>query len=179
MADTAMFRFVPVTPDDRAMLREWLSTPDAQAWWGDPEEEIRLIFEGEASGESRGYIAHHQAHGPFAYIQCWECARVPADLAVHEPWVRNQSAGTMGVDITIGRPDLLGKGLGSGAVRAFCAMLFAEGVPRLVIDPDASNLRAVRAYHRAGFAPFDQFTDTDGSITLLMEMFPPEGQSLP
>lgn len=173
-----MVRFVPVTDGDTALLQQWLATPDAQRWWGDPDEEIRLIFEGEASGESRGFIAHHETHGPFAYIQCWPCDKVPPHLADEEPWVRDQTPGTLGVDITIGQPDLLNKGLGSDAVRAFCAMLFAQGAPRLIIDPDASNLRAVRAYEKAGFARFDQYTNTDGSITLLMEMHPPEGHTV-
>jgi len=173
-----MVRFVPVTAEDTALLRAWLSTRDARAWWGDPDEELRLIFEGEASGESQGFIAHHETHGPYAYIQCWPCEKVPPRFVAQEPWIGNQAPGTLGVDIIIGRPDLLGKGLGSEAVRAFCAMLFAQGVPRLIIDPDASNLRAVRAYEKAGFVRFDQFTNPDGSITLLMDMYPPEGQTI-
>lgn len=170
------FRFEPVTENDKPMLRDWLSTPDAQAWWGDPDHEIALIYDGEKTGESRGYIVH-SGNGPFAYIQSWPCAAQPDAAIADEPWVRDQAPGTLGVDITIGRPDLLGKGLGSQTVRAFCQMLFDEGAPRLIIDPDASNLRAVRAYEKAGFSPFDTFTNPDGSVTQLMEMFPPEGHN--
>lgn len=169
------FRFAPVTPDDRSMLFEWLSTADARKWWGEPDEEIDLIYDGEETGESSGFIIHGDDHGPFAYIQSWPCGAQPADAIVEEPWVAEQGPGTLGIDITIGKPNMLGKGLGSLAVAAFCAKLFAEGAPRLIIDPDAANLRAVRAYEKAGFVRFDHFTNPDGSITLLMEMFPPEG----
>lgn len=169
-----MFRFVPVTPADMPLLRRWLSTADAQAWWGEPGEEIRLIFEGEASGESSGHIVHG-SQGPFAHVQSWPCGGQPDEAILEEPWVADQSPETLGVDITIGEPDLLGKGLGSAAVAAFCAKLFAKRARRLVIDPDASNLRAVRACEKAGYCLFDQFINPDGSITLLMEMFPPEG----
>ena len=171
------FTFEPVTPAHRAMLKGWLSTPEAQRWWGDPDTEIDLIYAGEATGESRGFIAHHRQIGPFAYIQCWDCAMVPPHLLTEEPWVADQAPGTWGVDITIGDPTLLGKGWGSQAVRAFCDRLFAEGVPRLIIDPDATNLRAVRAYEKAGFTRFDQSTAPDGSVTLLMERFPPKDPS--
>lgn len=166
------FRFVPVTPADRPLLFEWLSTAQSQKWWGDPDEEIRLIYEGEASGESSGYIVHDVDQGPFAYIQSWPCDGQPADAIVDEPWVADQAAGTLGIDITIGKPNMLGKGLGSRAVAAFCAKLFAEGAPRLVIDPDAANLRAVRAYEKAGFIRYDAHVREDGT-TLLMELFPP------
>lgn len=171
-----MFRFVSVTPDDRPMLLEWLSMPDAQTWWGEPEEEIRLIYEGEETGESRGFLVHHQQHGAFAYIQSWPCDAQPAAAITDEPWVGEQPPGTLGIDITIGKPNMLGKGLGSQAVRAFCEKLFAEGAPRLIIDPDAANLRAVRAYEKAGFVRFDKHVRDDGT-TLLMEMFPPKGIS--
>jgi aminoglycoside 6'-N-acetyltransferase len=166
------FGFVPVTLADMPLLLDWLSAPASQRWWGDPGEEIRLIYEGEASGESRGFIVHDDQLGPFAYIQSWPCDAQPAEAIVDEPWVAKQSAGTLGVDITIGRPDLLGKGLGSEVVRQFCQKLFAEGAPRLIIDPDAANLRAVRAYEKAGFVRFDTHVRDDGT-TLLMEMFPP------
>lgn len=173
------FRFAPVTPDDRATLLEWLSTADSRKWWGDPDEEIALIYEGEKTGESSGFIIHGGIHGddqgPFAYIQSWPCDAQPAEAIVDEPWVAKQAPGTLGIDITIGKPNMLGKGLGSRAVAAFCERLFAQGAPRLIIDPDAANLRAVRAYEKAGFVRFDNFTNPDGSITLLMEMFPPEG----
>lgn len=170
------FRFAPVTPDDKSILRKWLSTPSSREWWGDPDHEISLIFDGEKTGESSGYIVHGD-DGPFAYIQSWPSDKQPADAIKREPWVAEQPVGTLGVDITIGRPDLLGKGLGTEVVRQFCQKLFAEGAPRLIIDPDASNQRAVRAYEKAGFSRFDQFTNPDGSITLLMEMVPPEGQT--
>lgn len=156
------------------MLTNWLSIDSSQEWWGNPAEELRLIFEGERTGESRGFIAHHSDHGPFAYIQCWDPSRVPDHLVDEEPWVRDQAAGTLGVDITIGVPTLLGKGLGSQTVRAFGDLLFAEGTPRLIIDPDARNTRAVRAYEKAGFTRFNSHTNADGSITLLMERLPPK-----
>ncbi|MFK7791042.1 MAG: GNAT family N-acetyltransferase [Devosiaceae bacterium] len=171
------FQFHPVTAADEPLLRQWLSTPSSQEWWGEPECEIKLIYDGQETGESDGYIAHGP-DGPFAYIQSWPCEAQPDEATIAEPWIRDQAPGTLGVDITIGRPDLLGKGLGSAAVQAFCTMLFEQGANRIIIDPDAKNTRAIRAYEKAGFFRFDTFTNENGSTTLLMEKFPPKGHGL-
>lgn len=168
-----MFRFVPIKKDDAPLLRRWLGMPHAQEWWGDPDEEIKLIYDGERTGESKGFMAHRGGK-PFAYIQCWPCDAQPDKAIVDAPWIRDQTPGTWGVDITIGEPTLLGNGLGSMTVAAFADKLFAEGIPRLIIDPDQDNKRAVRAYEKAGFTAFDTHTHNDGSVTLLMERFPPK-----
>ena len=45
-------------------------------------------------------------------------------------------------------------------MRQFVDMLFEEGVPRVVIDPDPANARAIRAYEKAGFRAFDTRTSS-------------------
>jgi aminoglycoside 6'-N-acetyltransferase len=72
-----------------------------------------------------------------------------------------------GIDISIGEASNLGKGYGPLIVKHFAAKLFAEGATRLVIDPDKTNTRAVNAYLKAGFAPYDEY---EGD--LLMELLP-------
>lgn len=86
-----------------------------------------------------------------------------------EPWARDLSAETPGVDIFVGPPEMTGKGVAALALRAFAARLFEEGAARIVIDPDAGNCRAVRAYAKAGFVPFGEWIATSGR-TLLMEL---------
>jgi aminoglycoside 6'-N-acetyltransferase len=58
---------------------------------------------------------------------------------------------TVGVDLSIGDEASLSKGYGSLALRAFVRMLREQGHDTIIIDPDPRNLRAVRAYERAGF----------------------------
>ena len=43
----------------------------------------------------------------------------------------------------------------------------ASGAPRIVTDPDPANLRAIRAYERAGFTR-DRMVDTPDGPALLM-----------
>ena len=46
---------------------------------------------------------------------------------------------------------MIGHGHGSAFIRAFIERLLATGTPRVVIDPDPANARAIRAYEKAGF----------------------------
>ena len=74
---------------------------------------------------------------------------------------------TCGIDQFIGEADMLGLGHGSGFVRAFADQLLAAGTPRVVTDPDPANVRAIRAYEKAGFRR-DRLVDTPDGPALLM-----------
>jgi aminoglycoside 6'-N-acetyltransferase len=140
------------------MLLRWLSSPHARRWWGDPHEELQLIY-AVADGEHEPYIACING-APIAYVQAWWPSQHP-DL----PWQHSMDRTTRGIDITIGDADNLGKGMGPLIIKYFAAKLFCEGAQRLIIDPDAANERAVAAYLKAGFTPYDTFKGD-----LLMEL---------
>ena len=62
---------------------------------------------------------------------------------------------------------MLGRGHGSAFIRAFAERLLANGTPRIVIDPDPANARAIRAYEKAGFER-DRIVETPDGPALLM-----------
>jgi aminoglycoside 6'-N-acetyltransferase len=155
-----LISFVPVTEEHRDLLKAWLAQPHWRKWWGDPEEELAMIYAVE-DGEHLPFIACVNDE-PIAYIQCWWPAQHPDVL-----WVRDMVMTERGIDISIGDAAHLGKGFGTLIVKHFVAKLFAEGATRLVIDPDKSNERAIAAYMKAGFTPYAEF---EGD--LLMELLP-------
>lgn len=161
--DRAGVSFERVAESHLPMLLAWLSEPHVRQWWGDPDVELRLIRDGCESGEVDGFI-FRIADVPAGYIQSW----IPSQYD-EEPWARDLPADTPGVDIFVGPPEMLGKGIAPRALRAFAARLFDEGAARIVIDPDAGNRRAVTAYTKAGFVPFGEWMDESGR-TLLMEL---------
>lgn len=56
-----------------------------------------------------------------------------------------------GIDIVL-HPDVHGRGLGPEAIRLLARHLFEDrGHHRIVIDPNAANERAIRAYETVGF----------------------------
>ena len=87
---------------------------------------------------------------PIAYLQSYD-----PHLEDDHPYA-DQPFGTLGIDLSIGRPELVGIGHGSAIVRQFVDELFEEGAPRVIIDPDPANARAIRAYEKAGFRPIDR-----------------------
>lgn len=168
--------FRRVCPEDYPRLAVWLEQEHVRTWWGEPEEELALI-RASAEGEdgTQGYIALVDGT-PVGYIQSWR----PADYVVPEwlneaPWLADVPPDTLGVDIFIGETAKAGRGLGPLVLQAFARRLFAEGAPRLIIDPDLDNRRAVRAYEKAGFRAYGRHAGEDGT-TLLMEMAAPASE---
>ncbi|MEN0088174.1 MAG: GNAT family N-acetyltransferase [Pseudomonadota bacterium] len=165
MAD-APYQFRPLVPEHKAQFKAMLNEPHVREWWGDQDVEWRLAREGEASGESRGFsVFYDEVY--FGYVQVWVPNWDPANLE-EEPWQADMPEGTRGIDITLASAAL---GHGAKIITAFAEKLFAEKIPRLTIDPDTGNGRALRAYEKAGFRTFDE-SYKDSHSVILMELLP-------
>ena len=81
----------------------------------------------------------------FAYAQDYEVNTWP------QAHLRDLPAGSRAIDTFIGKPDMIGCGHGAAFVRLLARRLIEEGATRVVIDPTVDNIRARRAYARAGF----------------------------
>jgi aminoglycoside 6'-N-acetyltransferase len=162
--------FRPVTSADYPLLLAWLRAPHVREWWGDPEEEldsIRDMVEGRDT--TRPYVIE-LAGRAIGYIQLWFVDDNVAHAAEY-PWIAELPPGTVGVDISIGDSALLSRGIGSAALAAFTRRLRAEGHETIVIDPDPANVRAVRAYAKAGFRPIPRLQGRTGGA-LIMQHHP-------
>lgn len=142
----AFYSFRPVTSADLKLIRRWLARPHVAAWWGDAEEEIAQIGEHMDSISVEPLIVELDGR-PIAYLQSYD-----PHLEDDHPYA-DQPFGTMGIDLTIGEPEMTGIGHGPAIIRQFVQELFDEGVPRVIIDPDPTNANAIRAYEKAGFKP--------------------------
>jgi aminoglycoside 6'-N-acetyltransferase len=160
--------FVPVGPDHYALLAAWMSEPHWREWWGDPEEELAYIREMvEGRDTTRPFLFTADGE-PVGYIQYWFIGHHQNDQWVKDhPWLMELPAETIGVDLSIGRPDKLSKGIGAAALREFVAMLRREGYRTIIIDPDPSNVRAVRAYRKAGFRPIPRLEGSTGDVLIM------------
>lgn len=161
MKDRPVYDFRAVTEADLPMLSAWLAEPHVAEWWDEgPDAALAEIVEAMDSVETEPLIVELDGR-PIAYVQSYD-----PHLEDGHPY-QDQPFGTLGIDITIGIPDLVGKGHGSAIVRQFADMLFEEGAPRVVIDPDPKNLRAIRAYEKAGFRAFDTRLSPYGPALLM------------
>jgi aminoglycoside 6'-N-acetyltransferase len=125
----------PGRPGDEAAIQAVFDSPEVARWWPsdgeghvraklenrDPDVEIWLI---EVNGRVVGLIQAYEETDP-------QYRHAGIDLSLH--------------------PDVHGQGIGPEAIRVLARHLFARGHHRIVIDPNAANARAIRAYEKVGF----------------------------
>lgn len=165
------YDFRPLTEEDLQLVAAWLAEPHVAQWWGEAEAELADIREHIDSVSVEPLIVELDGR-PIAYLQSYD-----PHLEDDHPY-RDQPFGTLGVDLTIGVPELVGVGHGSAMLRQFVEAVFAEGAPRVIIDPDPVNARAIRAYEKAGFRPVGERTSQYGPA-LLMAIDNPEPDAWP
>ncbi|RRH93787.1 N-acetyltransferase [Mesorhizobium tamadayense] len=154
------YDFRPVTERDLPMIARWLAEPHIAEWWDDPEREIAEI-RGHIGSVSVEPLIVELDGRPIAYLQSYD-----PHLEDDHPYA-DQPFGTLGIDLSIGPPDLVGIGHGSAIVRQFVEALFEEGAPRVIIDPHPDNGRAIRAYEKAGFRPIGRRQSQYGDVVLM------------
>ena len=148
----------PLQPDDAGELVRIHKTPEVARWWDVPDPGFPLTDEPEVvrltilvDGRVGGLIQFYEEP---------------------EPKYRHAS-----LDLFLD-PELHGRGLGTEAVRRVIDHLIDErGHHRVIIDPAAANLAAIKAYTKAGFRPvgtmreYERDTGGDGwHDGLLMEL---------
>jgi aminoglycoside 6'-N-acetyltransferase len=155
------YRFIPVEPRHLNMISEWLAEPHVARWWNeDPEKELAGVAESMDSISVEPFIIM-LGDEPIGYLQSYD-----PHLEEDHPY-QDQPSGTLGMDLFIGEPHLIGQGHGARLIDEFVSLLFEEGVPRVIIDPDPANKQAIRAYEKAGFVAFETRTSSYGPALML------------
>jgi aminoglycoside 6'-N-acetyltransferase len=136
---------------DVLQLRAWLTRPHVARWWGDPDQ---------ALAEARQHPATTHAliavdGRPVGYL-CWQH---PQAEELAEAGLSDLPADLVDVDILIGEPDFMGRGIGPRALSLLVDRLRAEGVSTVGLAGAADNQRALRAYAKAGFRPYRTFRE--------------------
>jgi aminoglycoside 6'-N-acetyltransferase len=155
----ARYAFRDMTADDLPMVRRWLIAPHVREWWGDPAEQYTLVSGDLDEPAMDQYIVSSDGRA-FAYLQCY-------DLSAWDSGFGEQPKGTRGIDQFIGEADMVERGHGSAMIRAFVDERLRDGAPRIVTDPDPRNLRALRAYEKAGFMRVGMVDTPDGPAMLM------------
>jgi aminoglycoside 6'-N-acetyltransferase len=160
VAGDEAYGFRPATADDLPMLRAWLRTPEVARWWGDPDREAAILT-GDLNEPAMTMRIVSFKGRPFAYVQHYDVGAWP------QPHFADLPAGSRAVDAFIGEPDMLDRGHGAVFLRRLAERLMADGAPMVAIDPDVDNLRARRAYEKAGFSG-DTVVETGEGPAILM-----------
>jgi RimJ/RimL family protein N-acetyltransferase len=172
--DPGRIGFRPVTAQDYELLENWMQRPHCQEWWGEVDTELGHIREMVEGRDSTRPFLFRLDGEPAGYIQVWIIAdHLTEPWLSKAPWLRDVPADSVGVDLSIGTESNLGKGLGTAVLKAFLERLAAEGRHSIIIDPDAANARAIRAYEKAGFKPLLVAPGPEGEeekATLIMQL---------
>jgi len=154
------YQFRLVTENDLPLLTRWRSAPQVIEWWGAPgiEREIDKL----ADSRIAMWIVEDEGL-PFAFAQDYDVHGWEPHPFSHLP------LGSRGIDQYIGEVDMLGQGHGSAFIRMHVQRLFSQGVLAVGIDPHPANLRAQRAYTKAGFSLVAGPVPTRWGTAMLME----------
>jgi aminoglycoside 6'-N-acetyltransferase len=153
----------PFTAADLPLVGGWLQGDDLRRWWGDPSEQLALLTQDLDEPLMDQQLATLSGQ-PFGYLQSYPVHAWPAGA----PHLADQPQGAVAIDCFVA-PDQIGRGLGSAMLRLYAELLMAKGAPSVVIDPDPSNERAVRAYRRAGFTDIGLRPDGEGDLCLVLQ----------
>ena len=134
-----MIEFRPLTKDDLRLVRDWLGRTHVRQWWRDPVDEaiatqeertqqFLIVVDGAPVGMIQTYLASD-------YPEWNEIVKV--------------GEGVAGVDLFIGEPEHVGRGLGPQILAQFVRdVVTADAV---VATVDERNRRSWRAFEKAGF----------------------------
>ncbi len=154
------YEFRPLTQDDLLLIKTWLHEPHVRTWWRNPQRQYDLIA-GDLPDPKIDLHLVYLGETPFAYLQ---------DYCVQDwmqPHLADLPQGTRAIDLFIGDPAFLGQGHGAGMVRQFAQDLIDAGIRQVVIDPEASNTRAIGAYTKAGFRDLGHHETDEGRVVLM------------
>ncbi len=150
------FEFKKLAHEDLPLLHSWMKRPHLQGYWAEQTiqdyESFKEKYKGAIESEEvTPYLVMLQGK-PIGYIQSYKV-----------------DGKTFGIDQFIAVPEFINKGLGSMFVKEFSdELLINQKATRVITDPSVLNLRAQKAYEKAGFKKLEVVQGADGEV-LMME----------
>jgi RimJ/RimL family protein N-acetyltransferase len=142
-------------PGDYELVVRWRNEPHVREWW-DPDDppltSAQAIeeYRPETRADSSTTACIIEEEGvPVGYIQFYPWAAEPEEVQALELPV---DANAWGIDVFIGEPSHLGRGVGTRAVDLVARHLFSQrGASSVALLAAKANAHALRAYEKAGF----------------------------
>jgi len=151
---TKQFTFELATIKYQELIHSWLQQPHVMQWFCGQGLKNTIQELGQFLHDSsifQYWLAFDQNH-PFALLITSSIDK-PSDELTR--WC-SESGDAITLDILIGDPNYLGKGLAHRLIQDFLVNQFAH-VKEVLIDPDMANLRAIHVYKKAGFKIVGEF----------------------
>lgn len=155
---------------DLPRLEAWLRRPHVVRWWGDPDEALEDVR--QRSPDAHALIALDGA--PVGYL-CWER---PTRDELEADGLGALPDNLLDVDVLIGEPEAMGRGIGPRAGQLLLERLRASGAAGWVgVGMSASNPRAIRAAEKLGFREAAAFDDPEAGpgCYYVLDLWAPAG----
>ena len=148
------FTFKPVEPRDRTLVHTWLVQPHVAEWFygqGLQNTFNHLDEFLQGSSQSHYWLGLDEQH-PIAFFITSAVEKPKDELT---PWC-SEHGDAITLDMLIGDTAYLGKGLSHILIEEFLLSQFSQ-VAEVLIDPEATNSRAVHVYEKVGFTIIGEF----------------------
>ncbi len=138
---------------DLSLLERWLRSPHVVRWWGTQDRLVTVLAQ-----RSRETDAMITVDGePVGYL-CWQ---TPSASELVDAGLSDLPDDLVDIDILIGEPEFLGRGIGPRALVLLLAKLRGAGVGFAGLGTSTSNRSAIRAFEKVGFRAFRDFEDPE------------------
>lgn len=161
--------FRALTEKDLPILYKWFSDPLIIYWWPTPKPEEKFFehFLNRIRTKDTVPFLAFIADVPVGYFQYYS----PEKYADPEKkiWMPKLPANIIGIDLLIGEPDYRGKGYGAPMIKKFIKYIkqLDPKIDTIIIDPDPSNVAAIKVYEKAGFKRIGEYQAPWGPALLL------------
>lgn len=157
MSSKFRFSFKQVETKDRALILSWLEKPHVAEWFygqglQNTKDHLDEICQETGKPRTWQYWLAYDCERPFAFL---------ITSTIHKPkdelsrWCKEPGE-AITLDMLIGDTDYLGKGLAYQLIREFLLSQFPT-ISEVLIDPEATNSRAIHVYQKAGFEIVGEF----------------------
>lgn len=144
----------PFRPSHLEILASWLGQPHVARWYPHPDDDLQRAMNPPVGGSQAIIAAGSDAVG---YLRWQRVDRETLDaLGLNEI-----PANSVDIDILLGDEGRVGRGLGPSALELLAAELRRDPtVPLLGLTTSIENIRAHRAFEKAGFHIARQYDPT-------------------
>lgn len=133
------------------MMERWLAEPHVEAWWRERLDQAGLEKKYgpriDGNEPTRVFVIENGGR-PVGWIQWYRWSDYPAHAMQ-----LGAAPDAAGIDLALGEPAALGSGLGPRVIDKFIRQVVwtNPAIRAVVADPEAANVRSVRAFEKAGF----------------------------
>ncbi|MBT8462973.1 MAG: acetyltransferase [Gemmatimonadetes bacterium] len=145
---------------DLELVRGWLRQPHVSRWWGDPDQSLAAVSDHPPADHALICLAGQ----PVGYVLWRRLSREE----IAEAGLAGLPPDHVDVDILIGEPEAMGRGVGPCALLLVLARLGSIGVSSVGLGTSRANQRARRAFEKADFRLFREFEEGGRAMCYLI-----------